>query len=354
METKQKVANEDNTPPKKDETPPKKASQLSAAAFRRGVLILLLFIVVLVPAAIALWWSYQHHQVLGKLQDELQQISGLHLESQTMETTLQRRLSDLRNDQGNLMEMLQRQQATISDLQNKSPLSTADIEFKWALAEVEYLFKLANQRTTLAKDAAGAAKALALADEKLREVDDYRLQELRELVADESLALGALTKIDMAGMAADMQSAIQAVDSLRVVRGPKLPATDPMSNTGTDLSERAAWQDAASDIWQQVKSLVVIRQQTDAPEAVLMPEQRYFLYQNLKLKLETSRFALLSGNQSVFDSSLTSAIEWLELYFIGDSRDALLNSLKSLQAEEIVVEMPDISGSLRWLQRFES
>lgn len=346
MENKPKADNAD--------TPPEKVRRISAVKFRRGVLMVLLIVVFLVPAAIALWWSYQHQQAMGQLEDELQLIAGLHAETQALEATLQKGLSDLQNEQVNMVEMLQRQQAAIIELQNKSPLSTAEIEFKWALAEVEYLFQLANQRTSLANDAVGAAKALALADEKLRDVNDYRLQALRELVAEESLALGALTKIDIAGMAAEMQSAINAVDSLRVVRGPKLQSQDPMSNTGADLSERADWQDAVSDIWQQVKSLVVIRQQTDAPKVVLMPEQRYFLYQNLKLKLETSRFALLSGNQSVFDSSLTSAIEWLEWYFTGDSRDALLNSLKSLQAQNIVVDIPDISGSLRWLQGFES
>ena len=77
------------------------------------------------------------------------------------------------------------------------------------------------------------------------------------------------------------------------------------------------------------------------------------MYQNLRLKLETARFALLSGKQSIYDSSLQTSIDWLQRYFVGEQRDALLASLKTMQAEQIDVTLPDISGSLRWLQDFE-
>ena len=84
-----------------------------------------------------------------------------------------------------------------------------------------------------------------------------------------------------------------------------------------------------------------------------MPEQRYFLYQNLRLQLETARFSALSGNQRMFEQSLQSAISWLEQYFVGDQRDAMLVILEDMQNQAISIETPDISGSLRWLKGFE-
>lgn len=337
------------TAPEQAQDKPKKSRQISLKLVGFLVLMLLLILALLAVG----WWSYQHHLKLQQLEVELTELSDLQGTTKSLKRSLDSGLSSLRNDQRKQVEMLQRQQDAISELQQKSPLSSAEIEFKWALAEVEYLLGLANQRATLANDPAGAVAALQLADDVLQEADDYQLQPLRELLAEQTLALEGLTKIDLAGLAADMQSAIIAIDGLRVVRGPRLER-DPMADTGADISSGQDWRDAVDAIWQQVRSLVVIRELSGAPEAVLMPEQRYFLYQNLKLKLETARFALLSGNQSVFESSLDAAIEWLELYFTGESRDALLNRLKVMQAEAIVVEIPDISESLRWLQRFES
>jgi len=123
--------------------------------------------------------------------------------------------------------------------------------------------------------------------------------------------------------------------------------------TEKEATEQSAWREVIADIWRQLRSLVVIRQQEDAPAAVLMPEQRYFLYQNLRLQLETARFAALSGNQRMFEQSLQSASSWLEQYFVGDHRDAMLESLQAMQNQAISIETPDISGSLRWLKGFE-
>ena len=44
-------------------------------------------------------------------------------------------------------------------------------------------------------------------------------------------------------------------------------------------------------------------------------------------------------------------IQWLEKYFIGDERDALLQTVTAMQSETITTKLPDISASLIWLQQ---
>ena len=335
------------------------AEQKSAAAkaktktnwpkLRRNGLWLLLFLVLLVPAALALWWNYQQQQKLDLMNEQFTVLDSIQTDINALQRAQQRSENALQQ----LTDLQQKQGLAIADLQQREPLSNKEIRLRWALKEADYLLQLANQRATLAKDAEGARQALQLADEKIRDLNDYRLQPLRQLIADEQLALDAVTEADIGGIAADLQSAIAAIDTLRVIKGPKQFSPDPMADTGADLTTTAGWQNTVSDIWQQIRSLVVIRQQEDAPQAVLIPEQRYFLYQNLRLKLETARFALLSGKQSIYDSSLQTSIDWLQRYFVGEQRDALLASLKTMQAEQIDVTLPDISGSLRWLQDFE-
>lgn len=341
----------DNNSPSSEQNPKTKpaSDKQNRARLKRNSIMLVVFLMVLMPAVLALWWSNQQQQNLDVLNQQMTSLNTLERDIAMLSRAQQR--DELTLEQ--LSDAQIQQAQAIADLQQREPLTDKEIRLRWTLKEVDYLLQLANQRATLANDTSGARQALQLADEKLRDLNDYRLQDLRQQIADEQLLLDAVASADITGIAADLQSAINAIDSLRVVKGPKQFIPDPMANTGVDLSTQAGWQIALSDIWQQIRSLVVIRQQEDATQAVLIPEQRYFLYQNLRLKLETARFALLSGKQSIFDSSLQTSIDWLNKYFVGEQRDAMLASLERLKFEQIEVALPDISGSLRWLQDFE-
>lgn len=339
---------DNNSPSSEQKSVPAKAKP-NWLKLRRNGLWLLLFLVLMVPVALALWWNYQQQQNLDRMNEQFIVLDNIQSDINALQRAQQRSENALQK----LTDLQQSQEMAIADLQQREPLSNKEIRLRWALKEADYLLQLANQRAALANDADGARQALQLADEKIRDLNDYRLQPLRQLIADEQLALDAVAEVDIGGIAADLQSAIAAIDMLRVIKGPKQFSADPMADTGADLTTTAGWQNAVSDIWQQIRSLVVIRHQEDAPQAVLIPEQRYFLYQNLRLKLETARFALLSGKQSIYDSSLQTSIDWLQRYFVGEQRDALLASLETMQAEQIDVTLPDISGSLRWLQDFE-
>lgn len=229
-------------------------------------------------------------------------------------------------------------------------LTDNDIQQKWILSEVKFLLKAANQRILLAGDVENAQSVLTLADQQLQLLADPRLYQLRTLIADEQLALASVARVDIDGLAAQLQSAIDSVDSLTVLIGREVNA-DLSDNVEASNQNSENWQAALSDAWQSVRSMVVIRHQQDGASAVLLPEQRYFLYQNLQLKLQTARLALLSGRESVFQASLASAQQWLQQYFIGEERDALLQLVIQMQAETIAVTLPDISASLVWLQQ---
>lgn len=328
----------------------KPEGQPSKLRSRKSMIILVLLLLLLAAANIALYWLMQQsQQQLLEVQTQLSALDGTDArisELQTQHQQQQLQLREIREQDKQLAEQL-------DALKHTPSLSDQDVSLQWGLAEVKYLLTIANQRSTLAHDPEGALKALQLADNKLQQIDDNRLNELRALIADEVLALTAVAKLDITGMALQLESAINTVDNLRVIRGPELaenaadPQADPAAQAPTE------WQKAARDIWKQLQSLVVIRHQQDGSAAVLVPEQRYFLYQNLRLKLETARFALLSGKSSVYQASLASASDWLTQYFVGDKRDAMLKVVAELQRKNITEQMPDISASLRWIGAFQ-
>ena len=228
-------------------------------------------------------------------------------------------------------------------------MTNDDVKRVWAMSEVEFLLQTASQRVLLAGDNEGAKTALILADEKLKDLADPRLYRLRALLADEQLALSSVTKVDIDSLALRLQSVLDKVETLQVLMAPDVAARAAKEEVAS--TEAAVdWKGALMAAWHEVRSLVVIRHQQGGAAAVLVPEERYFLYQNLHLKLETARLALLEGREAVYHDSLTSAEKWLTQYFVGEERDAVLATLTALNSEKITVAMPDISASLAWLK----
>ena len=229
-------------------------------------------------------------------------------------------------------------------------MTNDDVKRVWAMAEVEFLLQTASQRVLLAADSEGARMALALADEKLKALADPRLYRLRALLSDEQLALASVAKVDVDGLAVRLQSIINQVDNLQVLMAASIAMTEAEAEAEAASVMPADWKAALAAAWDSVRSLVTIRHQEDGAAAVLVPEERFFLYQNLHLKLETARTALLAGREVIYHDSLASAEQWLVQYFTGEERDVVLASVKAVNAEKITVTMPDISGSLAWLQ----
>ena len=240
--------------------------------------------------------------------------------------------------------------AKITEIVEIQDMTNDDVKRVWAMAEVEFLLQTASQRVLLAADSEGARMALALADEKLKALADPRLYRLRALLSDEQLTLASVAKVDVDGLVMRLQSIINQVDNLQVLMAPSISMTQAEPEAEAASVMPADWKAALAAAWDSVRSLVTIRHQEDGAAAVLVPEERFFLYQNLHLKLETARTALLAGREVIYHDSLASAEQWLVQYFTGEERDAVLASVKAVNAEKITVTMPDISGSLAWLQ----
>lgn len=303
-----------------------------------------LAVVVLLVIALAGWF----YQQLQAEQSKLAGMAALQTELNSLTQTVAKRDQQL--------SALQQQHQTLSDALDefmaRDTLTSADIKKTWALQEIEYLLNVANQRALLAKDVAGAYQALNLAAERIRQLADYRLHPLRAIITEEMMQLDALADLDQQGIALKLQTAANHVQRLRVKKGPEVN-TAMMQDEADIAAADSGWRQAVSDIWQQLRSLVVIRHDDSGEAAVLVPEQRYFLYQNLRLQLESARLALLNADSSSYQHSLKTAVNWLEKYFTGDERDAMLNTLRELQGKQVNVVIPDISASLDWIKEYQ-
>lgn len=225
----------------------------------------------------------------------------------------------------------------------------------WLVAEAEYLVRIAIHRLALERDVYGAATALRTADQLLNRTGDPSWIPVRQAIAKDITNLEAVKVPDVAGLSAELSSLMGLVDGLPMVAPQRQPAADQQQATaeGEGREEPGAWENLWNRMGEAFDELVVIRD-TEGPVAPLMsPDELYFLKQNLRLQLESARFALLRGEASAYRDSLQQAYDWLGQYFNVNRDDVILvrKRIQALQAHNIAPAMPDVSATLRLLHQ---
>jgi uroporphyrin-3 C-methyltransferase len=213
-----------------------------------------------------------------------------------------------------------------------------------ALTEAEQVLVLASQQLALAGNVQAALAALQLADAKLGRMDLPRLAPLRRSLARDMDELKAVPYVDVPGIAAKLDSALAAIDTLPLARDERLPASTPEAPQG----EEAGWRRFLRELWSDVRSLVRI-EVSDRPAAPLVtPSQAYFLRENLRLRLLAARLALLSRDHKSFNADLAAANAWLAHYFDARTKpvQSLSATLAQLAATPLPAAVPDLSRSL--------
>jgi uroporphyrin-3 C-methyltransferase len=215
---------------------------------------------------------------------------------------------------------------------------------EWALTEVEQVLMLASQQLQLAGNVRAALAALQVADTKLQRLDRPQFVPLRRALARDMDRLKAVPYVDVAGVSLRLDEAIAQIDALPLaIDGRLAPPPPPAPQQG-----ESGWRRLLASAWQQIRQLVRI-ENIDRPEVpLLLPQEQFFLRENLKLRLLSARFALLFHDQASFRADLTAADAWLAKYFDTRSKpvQALQTLFKQLKATDMAAELPGLAASL--------
>ena len=222
----------------------------------------------------------------------------------------------------------------------------------WMLAEAEYLLSIANNRILMERDITTGIAALNSADQVLKQVGDPALLGIREQIANEINELKSVNLPDVTGLFLDVASLSNSVQQLPIMVAQQKIKTEPTLS----VSHKTDWSDFIQTLWADVKGLMVIRHNEKPITPLLPPDQRIFLYQNLRLKLEMAQLAMLRRDTVAMKSSLSDVQNWLDTYFEKDSPAVqnLLSKISALEDIDLKPVLPDISGSLRALRQFMS
>jgi uroporphyrin-3 C-methyltransferase len=259
--------------------------------------------------------------------------------------TLDRRIDSRLRVLDAVPERVRRLERSFSALQG---ISTG-VQDTWLLAETEYYMQIANAQLQLAGNPHLATLALKLADERLLQLADPALTEVRRALSDELRALEFIEKPDIEGATMTLASLAGVVDLL------PLRQEVQISSSVTDQPdvELAGVDRALASLKGAIGDVVTIRRTDESVRPLIAPEAIYFLRANLALQFQTARLALLRGEQSVFQQSLSDADAWIEEYYDLQSTSVLsaLQSIREIRDSSFVSAVPDISESLRLLRQ---
>jgi uroporphyrin-3 C-methyltransferase len=262
--------------------------------------------------------------------------------------SLRRELDEVRRQNESVAPRLGNLEQAISSLQGLS----AGARDTWMLAEAEYYMQIANAQLQLAGNPRIAALALNYAAERIRQIADPALGEVRRALTQELQALESMETADLEGMTFALASLAGRVESLPLNQTVDVP-DDEAAPVDPELS---GFRRALASIKRAFGDIVSVRRTDEELTPLLSPDAAYFLRANLALKFQAARLALLRGEQGVFEQSLDDAADWLREYYDADSSAvaSALETISELQDESVSVTPPDISGSLRLLSQYKT
>ncbi len=203
------------------------------------------------------------------------------------------------------------------------------------LDEVELLLSLAAQRLEIAHDPAGARRAYALAAGVLDGLDDHRLLNLKQALAQERVVVDALG----AGARAD---AFARLDSLAdAIAG--LPRQAPAAAPG---QVRPAWQ-------RWLAPLVDVRPSRDT--TLVAPDQRAAADVALQIEIGLARAALERGDDAAYRAALARVDAWLpRLWPDSPARRQVHARLRTLQQAQAPAHPAEVGSTLQQLRALRS
>lgn len=221
----------------------------------------------------------------------------------------------------------------------------------WLLAEAEYYMQIANAQLQLANNPYLATLALGMADERVMQISDPALIDVRRAISDELAALDVMEKPDIAGATLTLASLARVVESLPLSSMAKTGDEDPQPDDEQGGVDRA-W----SSMKNAMSGLVKVTPPDQEKLTILTPDGEYFLRNNLALQLQSARLALLRGEQAVFEQALDDTSALLSQYFDDESAQvaSAQETLSEIRGNVFTTAVPDISDSLRLLRQYRT
>lgn len=225
------------------------------------------------------------------------------------------------------------------------------------VGDLEASLRLAVQQTSLIGSAEPLISALRQADERLLRHKQARLEGVRRAIQRDLERIKSVASTDPGTLALRLDEVARGIDELPLLAEPQpraavAAATAAAAPPPLPAEGWARWKAGSLALleraWEETRSLIRVTR-IERPEAMLLaPEQRFFLRENLKLRLLNARLALLSRQYETARDDLSAVVETIERH--ADTRQRRvqlsLELLRQVQGQAKPVQWPRPDDSL--------
>ncbi len=261
--------------------------------------------------------------------------------------SLSQLVSDLQKETKNNQDAITEMQTSIAQLQDDVQKSQALLSKqeqilnanKWYVSEAQYLVRLANDHLQLAHNIPMTIQLLQRAEQMLQPISTNEVIEIRKSIMADMSHLQAIPQINTTLLYMQLNALNNQIDQLTFPITPlKANANAPVTPTTQDLPW---WKAGLQETWDALHKIVIVRRTSPNEQALVLPEEKSFLYQNLHAQMEMVMWAVLHHDQTVYHTSLNRMIAWIHRYFDPDAMitKAMLQNLSALQ--NINIQPPD-------------
>ncbi len=314
---------------------------------RRSWFGLFNFVLILALAGAAgyYWWLEQQAKKTSRTEiDELRAEIGTKANSASVEASVDPLRAEMVDLEQKISVLETGQQSLQASSEKLYELYGRD-KNDWQLAEVEYLIRVAQHKLILQDDFEGAAITLQAASDKIALTGDPGLLPVRLKISDEIADLKTRKRADLVGMTLILAQLGRQVHVLEPGFEPRVDSSAP-----TPPPEEAA-QDWLGKVDAFVDSLVEIRIESAEPTEIEanVANVGETLADNLKL----ARWAVLERDARQYADLIDQSLRlFREFYDLDNAANGdFFRQLQDLRKMQLRPEKPDITGSLRELQR---
>jgi len=343
-----KLSKTDSNNKSNSESVQNKKAQKKPSGF--GFLFFLLMLSIGVSLAAAYYlWTYQQKQTT-ELNLQLQAIQQLKSKLQKSSAEYKRN-SDAVGENSVQIKKLTAQIVQTEEISQRAIEIVNRSQRDWALAEIDYLLRIAHQRIAVAKDIAGAIAALKGADARIEQLGDLNLFKVRKQLAKDMANLNSVHQADVNGITLALDQIITYL--------PELPFKSVKDEikvqfTENDVVEQPEEKDKTfvDSVLETVKQIGEIKIHQRSIQAASNAEQQNSIEQLLRTYLLGARLAALRFDQTQFLHEINQAGELLRLHYeASDNRiEQLQKTLLGYSALQLNPDLPELTRSWTLLQ----
>jgi uroporphyrin-3 C-methyltransferase len=215
----------------------------------------------------------------------------------------------------------------------------------WALAEANYLIRIAGRKLWLEDDTQTAQSLLATASVRIGELGDPSLFPLQRTISEDIAAIRALPTANIADIHLSLSGLINELETLPINLIEDNSVKPPEPTDFSLSSESADWQENLTKSFKGfVSDLLFVSPGVAENEVMpfMMPEQQWFLRANVKMAMLQAQIAVLQGKQQVFDDAVKRSLNGLQYFNQADSSvKAVILTLSSVSKNLIQTQYPE-------------